>query len=44
MKLSEVAEMLTAVGSFLAGAGTFINAIKKKPSEPQRKPQAKRFR
>lgn len=44
MKLSEVAELLAAAGTFLAGAAAVINAIKKKPSEPKRKPQAKRFR
>lgn len=44
MKLSEVVELLTAVGSFLAGAGTFINAIKKKPSEPKQVTKARRFR
>ncbi|HEL1769078.1 TPA: hypothetical protein TXV04_002247 [Streptococcus suis] len=37
MKLSELADLLLATGSFLAGLGAFISAIKKKPSEQQQR-------
>ncbi|MDY7596236.1 hypothetical protein [Streptococcus suis] len=36
MKLSELADILTASGIFLVGLASIITAIKKKPSEPHK--------